>query len=771
MVEGLTTAEAQVRLKQFGPNVIPEEKPRPILLFLGKLWGPVPWMLELSVLLELFIGHDTQATIISLLLFFNAFISFYQENRSQNALALLKKKLSIQVKVRRDGFWQTLPSQELVPGDVIHLRVGDFIPADIDLLQGSLSVDQSSLTGESLPVEIESGKKAYAGSMVQRGEADAQVSGTGTHTFFGKTAELVRTAKTPSHLEAIILGIVRYLIALDVILVVGVLIYSWLHAISFADSIPFALILLVASVPVALPATFTLASTLGARELAANGVLITRLTAIEEAAAMDVLCSDKTGTITQNLLTLSAIIPYGSHTEDDVLRLAAISSDEASQDPIDLAILKAAHGRNLFEKEPERIQFIPFDPLTKCTEVIALLEDARVRIVKGFPRLVAAMTYNTPDPSSAVDALAQQGYRVIGIAEGSEERLEFVGLLGLYDPPRQDSKNLIDSLRDLSVKVIMITGDSRATARAISSQVGLGDSVCSANEFRKKIMENTFDCSVVAGVLPEDKFLLVQNFQKGGHVVGMTGDGVNDAPALKQAEVGIAVSNATDVARAAASAILTNPGLSDVLSAVKIGRQIYQRMLTYTFNKIIKTFQIALFLSLGLFLTGYFVTTPRLVVLLLFANDFVTMSLASDNVSYSHKPDSWRIKPLVAGALVMAVAWLIFSFGILFLGHNIYHLDLVQLQTLVFVMLVFSGLANVYLVRERGPFWKSRPGRTLLLATIADVFVVSLLATQGILMGPISITIIAALAGLTLAYALVLDLFKVVLFQQMGFRK
>jgi len=771
MVEGLATAEAQARLKQFGPNVIPEEKPRPILLFLGKLWGPVPWMLELSVLLELFIGHDTQAAIISLLLFFNAFISFFQENRSQNALALLKKKLSIQVKVRRDGIWQTLPSQDLVPGDVIHLRVGDFIPADIDLLQGSLSVDQSSLTGESLPVEIESGKRAYAGSMVQRGEAEGQVTAIGTRTFFGKTAELVRTAKTASHLESIILGIVRYLVALDVLLVAGVLIYSWLHAISFADSIPFALMLLVASVPVALPATFTLASALGARELVANGVLITRLTAIEEAAAMDILCSDKTGTITKNQLTLSAIIPYGSYTEDAVLRLAAISSDEASQDPIDLAILKAAHERSLFEKEPERIQFIPFDPLTKRTEVIARLEGVRSRIVKGYPRLVAAMTYNTPDPSAAVDTLAQQGYRVIGIAEGSEERLEFAGLIGLYDPPRKDSKDLIESLRDLSVKVIMITGDSRATARAISSQVGLGDSVCSADEFRKKIMENTFDCSVVAGVLPEDKFRLVQNFQKGGHVVGMTGDGVNDAPALKQAEVGIAVSNATDVARAAASAILTNPGLSDVVSAVKIGRQIYQRMLTYTFNKIIKTFQIALFLSFGLFLTGYFVTTPRLVVLLLFANDFVTMSLASDNVSHSHKPDRWRIEPLVAGALVMAAAWLIYSFGILFLGHDVYHLDLVQMQTLAFVMLVFSGLANVYLVRERGPFWKSRPGRTLLLSTIADVCVVSLLAAQGILMGPISIMIIGTLAGLTLAYALVLDLFKVVVFQQMGFQK
>ncbi|HUI90295.1 MAG TPA: plasma-membrane proton-efflux P-type ATPase [Anaerolineales bacterium] len=769
MVEGLTTADAEARLRRFGPNVVSEEKPSPILLLLKKLWGPVPWMLEGSLVLELVIGHNTQAVVIGLLLCFNAGISFFQENRAQNALALLQQRLSIQAKVRRDGIWRVVPSQELVPGDIIHLRVGDFVPADVTLLQGNLSADQSSLTGESLPVEVGNGQKAYAGSMVQRGEGDGSVIATGAQTFFGKTAELVRTAKTASHLESTILGIVRHLVALDVLLVGGVLAYSWLHSISFTDSIPFALILLVASVPVALPATFTLASALGARELAANGVLITRLTAIEEAAAMDVLCSDKTGTVTQNQLTLSAITPFAPNTEEDVLRLAAISSDESSQDPIDLAILKSARERNLFKEEPERIVFIPFDPLTKRTEVVACLDGRNVRIIKGYPRLVAAMTYNSPDITSQVDALAKQGYRVIGIASGSHERLVFAGLIGLFDPPRKDSRSLIESLRDLAVRVVMITGDSRATAQAISSQVGLGNSVCSADELRKKIAANRFDCDVVAGVLPEDKYLLVQNFQKGGHVVGMTGDGVNDAPALKQAEVGIAVSNATDVARAAASAILTKPGLSDVLSAVKIGRQIYQRMLTYTLNKIIKTFQIALFLSIGLWLTGTFVTTPRLVVLLLFANDFVTMSIASDHVSYSRTPDRWVVQPLVIGALFLAAAWLVFSFGILYLGRDIYHLGLQQLQTLIFVMLVFTGQANVYLVRERHSFWRSRPSTTLLLSTLGDAIVVIALAALGILMAPISLMIIAWLVGLIILYALALDVFKVAVFQRMGF--
>jgi H+-transporting ATPase len=769
MTDGLTTAEAQSRLQQFGPNAVTEEKPRRLIVFLKKLWGPVPWMLEFSIILELIIGRYTQAVIIGLLLFFNAVLSYFQENRAQNALALLQKHLTISVRVRRDGVWRTVPSKEIVPGDLIHLRVGDFVAADVTLKEGHLSIDQSALTGESLPVEVDAGKTAYTGSIVQRGEADGEVTATGARTFYGKTAELVHTAKTVSHLETTILGIVRYLIALDVLLVIGVLVYSWLNAFPFTDSIPFALMLLVASVPVALPATFTLASALGAQELASHGVLVTRLTAIEEAAAMDVLCSDKTGTITKNQLTLSAVFPYAPHSEAEALRLAAISSDESSQDPIDLAIITAARERGLANGNVERLKFIPFDPLTKRTEVVARVDGRELRIIKGFPETVSALASGSPDPVKDVNALAGKGYRVIAIAAGEKGHLELVGLVGLYDPPREDSKNLIDALKELSVRVIMVTGDGLATARAIAAQVGLGGEACAADELHHQLAENNLTCNVVAGVLPEDKFKIVQSFQHGGHVVGMTGDGVNDAPALKQAEVGIAVSNATDVARAAASAILTNPGLSDVLSAVKIGRQIYQRMLTYTFNKIIKTFQIALFLSIGLWLTGQFVTTPRLVVLLLFANDFVTMSIASDRVSYSHKPDSWQIRPLVIGALALAAAWLLFSFGILYLGRDVYHLGLEELQTLIFVMLVFTGQANVYLVRERRSFWKSRPSTTLLLSTLGDAIVVIALASFGILMAPISLTIIASLVGLIIMYALILDTFKVAVFRRMGF--
>lgn len=764
---GLSSAEAQVRLQQFGLNAMPEEHRRPLRVFLQKLWGPVPRMLEVSIALELLIGHFTQAIIISLLLIFNAVISYLQENRAQNALALLQKRLTVQVRVLRDNTWQLLTADRLVPGDVVHLRVGDFVPADLKLIDGHLSVDQSTLTGETLPVELGPGDRANAGSTVQRGEATAEVTVTGAKTQFGKTAELVQVAKTASHLETTILAIVKYLVVLDVLLVAGVLIYAAVTALPLADVIPFALMLLVASVPVALPATFTLASALGSQELAQHEVLVTRLSAIEEAAAMDVLCSDKTGTITQNQLVLAAIHAEPTFTEDEVLRWAALGSDAASQDPIDLAILKAAEDRHLLDGQAERLRFLPFDPSTKRTEATVAIDQRVVRIIKGFPQVVTELVGKGSDQGRAVADLAARGQRVLAIAVGEEHNLQLTGLIGLYDPPREDSAALIRSLKEeLGVRVVMITGDTLETARAVAAEVGLGSKACAAEAIRHASTKDELSCDVVAGVLPEDKFHLVQAFQRAGHVVGMTGDGVNDAPALKQAEVGIAVSSATDVARAAASAVLTEPGLTNVRSAVTIGRQIYQRMLTYTYNKIIKTFQIVLFLSIGLFLTGTFVITPRLVVLLLFANDFATMSLAADQVSYSRRPDRWHIRPLVIGSLVLAVAWLLFSFGVYAIGRAVFRLPLDGLQTLVFVMLVLTGQANIYLVRERGHFWKSMPGRPLLISTLIDLLLVFVFASQGILMAPIDPVLLLGLLILTALYAVGLDVLKIQVFRR-----
>jgi H+-transporting ATPase len=761
---GLTSQEAQDRLRQYGPNAVPEQRRQPVLLFLHKFWSPVPWMLEVTFLLELALGKSTQAIIIAILLVLNAVLSFVQECRADNALALLRQRLTIQVRVLRDGVWRLALAQDLVPGDVVHVRMGDLMPADVLLHDGQILVDQSALTGESTPLEVESGKTAYAGSTVRRGEATGEVTATGGRTYFGKTAQLVRTASTPSHLQTVIFNIVKYLVTLDVLLAAAILVYAIVGGISLAEIVPFVLILLIASVPVALPATYTLASALGSLELSKRGVLVTRLSAVEEAAAMDVLCSDKTGTITKNQLAVARVRAYPPHTETELLGLAAMASDEATQDPIDLAIIDAARRREAVHHR-QRLHFLPFDPATKRSEAVVSEDGQTLRVVKGAPSVVADLTSGDSFPKADTDALAGQGFRVLAVAAGTPEGLTLAGLVALQDPPREDSQAVIRGLGYLGVRVVMVTGDGPATAQAVAAQVGIQGGTCLVDTLHHEDEGRNLECAVFAGVFPEDKFRLVQAFQHSGHVVGMTGDGVNDAPALKQAEAGIAVANATDVAKAAASLVLTGPGLSDVLAAVETGRSIHQRMLTYTLNKVVKTLQIALFLSLGLLLTGVFVTTPRLILLLLFANDFVTMSLAADRVTFSRKPNRWHIGHLTFSALMLALAWLVFSFAVFLVGRDVLRLDLPHLQTLVFLTLVFSGQATVYLVRERGHFWHSVPGHWLLVSSAADVAVVSLLAALGILMPALTPTVIVGLLALVAVYLVLLDSLKNGLFR------
>jgi len=740
--QGLSRQEAEKRLRQYGLNAVQEAKPHLFLAIAKKFWAPVPWMLEATVVLELILGKRPEAIIIGFLLVFNAALGFVQENKAQNALALLRKRLPVKARALRDEQWQLLPAEDLVPGDFIHVRLGDVMPADVRLADGLIQVDQSTLTGESLPVEAGSGQTAFAGSVVIRGEASGDVIATGSRTYFGKTAELVRTATTVSHLQAIIFRIVKYLVMLDGALVLILLLYSWLVHLPMVEMLPFALILLVASVPVALPATFTLATALGSMELAGNGVLVTRLSAIEEAAAMEVLCSDKTGTITQNHLAVSGLQPYAPHGENDVLRFAMMASDAASQDPIDLAILAAGSSHKIDSSGWERLELIPFEPATKLSAATLNHGAERWHAIKGAPDAVARRVKTALDYSADVERLAAQGYRVLAVAAGPDDDLRFVGLVALEDPPRTDSKELIRSLRDLGVRVIMITGDALPTARAVASQVGIEGRAVQPKDVEKETAAEVLESAVFAGVYPEDKFHIVQALQRAGVVTGMTGDGVNDAPALKQAEVGIAVANATDVAKAAASLVLTNPGLTDILAAVKTSRRIYQRMLTYTLNKIIKTVEIALLLSVGVMITRSFVISPLLIVLLLFTNDFVTMSIATDTVSYSLQPDRWRIRWLVLFSLALGSLILLFSFGTFLAGRYWLQLPLPQLQTLVFITLVFTGQGNVYLVRERQHFWKSRPGKWLVLSSAVDIVVVSVLASRGILMEAIPLQIL-----------------------------
>jgi H+-transporting ATPase len=769
-LRGLATEEANRRLQEFGPNALAEAKRYPFLAFLRKFWDPVPWLLEAAVVLELVRGRYLEAAIIGALLIFNASLSLVQEGRARNALAILRKRLSVKARVLRDTQWRLIDAQELVPGDAIHVRMGDLIPADIRLAEGQLLLDQSALTGESFPVELIPGKTAYAGAIAKRGEASGEVLATGRRTRFGRTAELVSTARTVSHLQAIIFRIVKYLVVFDLSLIALLFIYSHFASLPLQEMLPFSLILLVASVPVALPATFTLATALGSMDLAKRGVLVTRLSAIEEAAAMDTLLSDKTGTITENHLVLADMHCYAPCEESDLLRLACFASDEASQDPIDLAILTAARGRAIDCSAFKRISFEPFEPATKLSEASVIEMEKEIWAIKGAPGAVAARLGAAPDWEKDAQKLAEQGYRVLAVAGGTEKNRRFAGLLAFQDPPRSDSKGLVESLHALGIRVLMVTGDGAVTASAIAAQVGVGNRVCEVSKLEKMKGEGILNYDVFASIFPEDKFELVRSAQRSGHVVGMTGDGVNDAPALKQAEVGIAVSSAVDVAKAAASLVLTNPGLSDILAAVKVSREIYQRMLTYTLNKIMKTIEIALFLSLGVLLTRTFVITPLLIVLLLFTNDFVTMSIATDRVSFSSRPDRWDIRTLMLTSGALAAFVLMLSFAVFFAGRNWLQLPLSQLQTLIFVMLVFTGQSNVYLVRERSHLWVSRPSPWLMLSSGADIIVVTLLATKGIMMAAIPWTLTVSLLVVVLVFALLVDSLKIPIFRHFGVR-
>jgi H+-transporting ATPase len=767
---GLTTADSEARLRQYGPNRVEEGRRRPLQAFFSKFWAPVPWMLEATVVLEILVHKRNEAVIIAGLLVFNAILSFVQENQANRALALLRGRLSVQARVLRDGRWQLIPAEQLVPGDVIHLRLGDIAPADIHLFDGAVQTDESELTGESLPVEKSAGATVYAGSRLKRGEADGEVAATGQRTYFGKTAELVKTAKTASHLQEIIFSIVKYLVMLDAVLVAALLVYAGYTHLPWSEVLPFALILVVASVPVALPATFTVATALGALDMSRHAVLVTRLSAIEEAAAMDVLCTDKTGTITQNRLSLTQVFPMGNNSAEAVVRMAALASDAATQDPIDLAVLEAAQEKEVMNAGGKRVQFVPFDPATKRSEGVYEQPSGRLRVIKGAPSAVLQAAPTRHNVAEAVERLAAGGARVLAVAAGTDASLELVGLLGLEDPVRQDSKALVENLKSLGVRVIMVTGDSAPTARAVSQQVGIGDRIGSVASLREDAAQAVEHCDAFASVFPEDKFHLVQALQHQGHIVGMTGDGVNDAPALKQAEAGIAVSSATDVAKAAASVVLTESGLSGVVRAVETGRRIYQRMLTYTLNKIIKTLEIGIFLSVGVMLTGTFVVTPLLVVLLLFTNDFVTMSIATDRVAFSPHPDRWDIRTLMLTASALAGLVLMLSFSVFFVGRDVLHLSLGQLQTLVFLMLVFTGQGNVYLVRERNRFWNSAPSRWLILSSLADVLAVSVLATRGILMVSIPWSLVGWLLGVVLLYLLAIDGAKMTIFRRFGVR-
>ncbi len=763
---GLSAAEAEQRLTRFGPNAIIDKTIPAWRQLAARFWAPVPWMLEAVIVLQLLLGRRVEALVIATLLGFNAAVAFVQEQRARDALALLRKQLHVSARVLRAAQWQVLPSEQLVPGDIVHVRAGDLVPADLALFGGAVSLDQAALTGESLPVDAGPGKPAYTGAIVRQGEASGTVTATGTHTFFGRTAELVRTSNPPSHMQRTIFAIVKRLVIFDAVLVALVIAFALWHHLPLPDTAVFSLMLLVASVPVALPATYTLATAVSSQELARQGVLVTRLPAVEEAAAMDTLVSDKTGTLTQNTLSYAGAVALAAGADENaVLRTAALASDDATQDPLDLAILGPARERRLLDAAPARQDFHPFDPGTRRSEGVYTVDGHAWHALKGAASVIGPLCRLGAEQQAALEAaerkLAESGARVLAVAAGPPDALQLLGVVGLADPPRPDAAGLITQLTRLGVRVCMATGDSEETARAIGARLGLGTRVCAAQGPHP---QNPEDCDLYARVLPEDKHRIVATLQGAGHVTGMTGDGVNDAPALRQAELGVAVASATDVAKAAAGVVLTDPGLGGVLTVVRTGREVHRRMLTYTLNKTLKVFEIVVFLTLGLLLTGGFVMSATLIVLLLFTNDFLTMTIATDRVQPAPRPQRWAVHRLVGAAGVFAALSLVFTFSLYWWVRTTQGLSPAQLQTVVFLILVFTNQAGIYALRSDGPFWRFAPGRLMLLASLGDLALVSVLATMGWLMAPLQVGMVAAVLGACAVFALVLDQAKLVVF-------
>ena len=735
---GLSRADVDSRRKEHGYNEVAERKEHPVRKFLGKFWGISAWMLELIMVLSAVLRKFSDLAVVGALLVINAVLSFMQERRAAGVVEALRRRLQVSARVRRDSTWKVIPARELVPGDVVRVRPGDIIPADVKLLTGALSVDQSALTGESKDADKAPGEVLSSGSVVRRGEGNGVVMLTGAKTYFGRTTELVQEARPKLHIEAVVAKVVRWLFVIVGTLISVVVVLSLIRGAPLIEMIPLMLVLLMSAVPVALPVMFTVSMAVGSKELAKRGVLVTRLSAAEDAATMDVLCVDKTGTITMNQLAVTGVIPLEPATEADVLFAGALASQEANQDPIDLAFLAAATERRVFDNRPKAtsVSFAPFDAINRRTEAVLEQNGQRFRVMKGAVRTVAEACGLQPQAIEALEARisasAAKGYRTLAVARGPETGPgALVGLVSLYDPPRPDAKELIADLRDLGVAVKMLTGDALLVAREIGQGVGLTNIRRVADLKATSALADNKAKDLLAGadgfaeVYPEDKYIVVQHLQAAGHVTGMTGDGVNDAPALRQAEVGIAVSTATDVAKGAASVVLTEAGLTNIVTLVEQGRAIYQRILTWIINKISRTILKAAFVAIAFVATGKFVVSAFAMLLLVFMTDFAKISLSTDNVRPSRRPETWNIGGYITVSVVLGVAMVAETLLLLWIGWA--HFGLATnnsaLYTFSFLMLLYFAVFSVVSARERHWFWATLPSKTFLSALAADVLI------------------------------------------------
>ena len=744
--DGLSSSEAARRIQQDGPNEIVEKRSSRIMALLHYFWGPIPGMIEAAAIISAGIQHWDDFAIIILLLAVNAVVGFWEENKASNEIELLKKRLAPKATTLRDGKWVELPARELVPGDVVRLRLGNIVPADGRLISGDyLLADESALTGESLPVEKHQSDLAYSSSIVRQGEMDAVVTATGMNTFFGKTAKLVGGAKTHSHFQKAVVKIGDYLIVLCAVLVTITSLVELFRGQSAPTLLQFGLVLTVAAIPAALPAVLSVSMVVGAEALAKKEAIVSRLVAIEEMAGVDILCADKTGTITKNTLTVGEVKTLNGHTEGEVLEAAALASREEDQDPIDSAVI------DRFKAQANRsgggfkvVSFTPFDPVSKRTVAVVDSPDGtRLSVSKGAPQAILSLVGNDStvagQVNETVERFAVKWYRALGVSRtDAQQKWDYLGVMAIYDPPREDSAATIRTAESMGIDVKMVTGDHRAIAAEVSTLVGLGGNIAPASSILGKADSEAEEVAEKADgfaeVFPEHKYRIVDLLQKKGHIVCMTGDGVNDAPALKKADAGIAVAGATDAAKSAAAVVLTSPGLSVIVDAVTTSRKVFQRMTNYAIYRINETIRVLFFVTLSILVFQFYPVTALMIVLLALLNDMPIMTIAYDNVRYSSKPERWNMRTLLSIATFLGTLGVVETFGLLYVGLNVLHLNQDVLQSFIYLKLSVAGHLALFMARTKGHFWSIRPAKPLFLAVVLTQLTATLITVYGILL-------------------------------------